>query len=198
VRSIMRRAICARLEKLEGTAPAEMSRSGEKVRSLLGAADRERSQACGSLLPVYYQNRGTAVCPFSSEPPHHRPRARLAPHPLPTPLLRLSWRAIALRKCQRLTVSAAVSLVPKLASPEGCELCLERCLQPLHLKPAALIPLRATPTMIWKVRACLRTSIFVHRSDGRTTNDHVDPMASRHCIVVSPGRLESQLKIVQQ
>src|SRR5258708_28870425 len=60
-----RRAIRARLEKLEGSAPAEMSRCGEIVRSVLGTADRERSQACGSLLPVYYQSRETAVCRFS-------------------------------------------------------------------------------------------------------------------------------------
>jgi hypothetical protein len=116
----------------------EMSRCGEIVRSVLGAAVREQSQACGSLLPVYYQSRETAVCLFSSEAPHHRPRARPAPHPLPTPLLRPSYRAIALRKCQGLTVPTAVSLVPTLASLGGCELSLERCLQPLHLKPAAL------------------------------------------------------------
>src|SRR3954469_12357094 len=69
-RRAWRRAIRARLEKLEGSAPAEMSRCGEIVR--LGAADREQSQACGSLLPVYYQSRETEVCLFSSEAAHHR------------------------------------------------------------------------------------------------------------------------------
>src|SRR5258705_12898755 len=101
------------------------------------------------------------------------------------------------RKCQGLTVPTAVSLVPRLARLGGCELSLERCSQPLHLKPAALIPLQATPTMIWKARACLRTSIFVHRSDGRTTNDLAGLMAWPHCTVVSAAQLKPQLTIVQ-
>src|SRR5207248_10380031 len=91
-----------------------------------------------------------------------------------------------------------LSLVPTLASRAGCEVSLDRCLRPLHAKPVAPMALYATPTMIWKVRACPRTSIFVRRSADRTTNDHVALMASRRCFVVSPARLESQLKIVQQ
>src|SRR5712675_90819 len=121
-RRAWRRAIRARLEKLEGSAPAEMSRCGEIARSLLGVADREQSQACGSLLPAYYQSKETAFCRFSSEAARQRPRAWPAPHPLPTPLLRPSWRAIALRKCHGLTVPTAVSLAPTLASLGGREL----------------------------------------------------------------------------
>jgi hypothetical protein len=89
------------------------------------------------------------------------------------------------------------SLMPTLASLGGCELSLERCLQSLPLKPAAQILLQATPTMIWKARACLRTSIVVHRSDGRTTNDLAASMAWSHCTVASPAQLKPQLTIVQ-
>jgi hypothetical protein len=52
---------------------------------------------------------------------------------------------------------------------------------------------QAIPTTISKAWACLRTSTFVHRSDDRTTNARAHLMAPRHCIVVWPAHLTSQL-----
>jgi hypothetical protein len=60
-----------------------------------------------------------------------------------------------------------------------------------------LKPARATPTMISKAWACLRTSIFVPPSDART-NARVDLMVSRHCTLASPGQLASRLMRAQQ
>src|SRR5262249_46180509 len=106
------RSIRARLEKLERSAPAEITRCGEIVRSIPGAADREQSQGCGSLLAACYQGRVTAACLPSSESAHRRPQAWPASHPLRTQLLHPSWRAIALRRSQSLTVPAPASLEP--------------------------------------------------------------------------------------
>jgi len=163
---------------------------------LIGNNHERAGHFCLSAIDV----RVTVVCLLSSEAAYHRPQGWPAPCPFATPLLQVErapqYSPIELRKCQGLSAPTPVSLVPTLASRAGCEVSLERWLQPLHPKPVARVA--PTPAMIWKVRACLRTSIFVHRSDGRTTNVHVDLMASRYCIVVSPARLESQLRIVQQ
>src|SRR6516225_3521797 len=99
-----------------------------------------------------------------------------------------SRRAIALRMNRTLTAPTLLSLVPTLASPGVCEVSLERCFS-LHLRPAELILPSATLTMIWKARACLRTSIFVHRLYGRTTIVRADLKATQHGIVDLPAQL---------
>jgi hypothetical protein len=54
-----------------------------------------------------------------------------------------------------------------------------------------LKPAQATPAMISKAWACLRTSIFFRQSDAMT-NVRADLMASRHCIFASPAQLASR------
>ena len=56
---------------------------------------------------------------------------------------------------------------------------------------------RATPAMISKVRACLRTSIFVRRSYART-NARVESGAPRYCIVGSLSQLAYRLTRTSQ
>ena len=83
--------------------------------------------------------------------------------------------AIALRKCQDLTVTTAVVWLT-LVNLGGCELS-GTALATSSPEAGGADTSTGHLTMIWKARACLRTNIFVHRSDGRTTNDLAGLMA---------------------
>jgi hypothetical protein len=83
--------------------------------------------------------------------------------------------------------------LPRLANPMDCP---ER-LRVLHRISVARKPAQATPTMISKAWACLRTSISVRRSDART-NTRADLMASCPCIFASLAQAISQLLRTQQ
>jgi hypothetical protein len=89
--------------------------------------------------------------------------------------------ATALRKYRARLAPRRVNPWDRLISQAGRLSALDRA--SVVRQPARTIPVR-----ISKARACLRTSIFVHRSDART-NSRADATASRHCISVSLARL---------
>ena len=84
-------------------------------------------------------------------------------------------------------------LLPRLANPMDCP---ER-FRVLHRISVARKPAQATPTMISKAWACLRTSTSVRRSGART-NTRADLMASCQCIFALLARAISRLLRTQQ
>ena len=86
-------------------------------------------------------------------------------------------RATALRKYR-------YRPAPTRVNPMGCRDCLAGRFQVLDRDSVVPKPASATPAMISKALACLRTSIFFRQSDART-NIRADLTASRHCIFAS-------------
>ena len=78
-------------------------------------------------------------------------------------------------------------------NPMNCRTSLAERFQIPHRNSVVLKPAQATPTMISKAWACLRTSIFFRQS-GAKTNVRADLTASRHCIFAPPAQLASRSK----
>jgi len=80
---------------------------------------------------------------------------------------------------------------PTLANPGDCRASPARRLRVLDRNSVVPKPAWATPAMISKAWACLRTSIFFRQSDART-NIRADLTASPHCIFASPAQSVSR------